>query len=1649
MPTQHSTYQSLRLSSTALFIRTRRRVPDPTMALFWRQFAALFWKNWIVLSKHSFLNILRCFIFPVAYGVFLAVAKKFLLKPNNYGIGSPIPVYALQQQFHDAGTLVWADATDGTSQPSPADIMARITNGFSEAQLGAVKKAPSAAQLPFECPQNFNGFSECYAGVVFYDIPANSTNPLTSAVNYTILADSGLFHIDVVRHSSDFETRVLPLQWAVDQAIIELRTGVTVPTPLEWPFTNETNEEQDKRTRLSFVRGIRELLVIAFFICFIGISYQLPGSVAGERANQVTSHMKAMGLLDSARIASWHLSISLVYLPAWIIVALVWRAQIWVLTNVLLILVVHILLGLTLASYSFFIAAPFGKSPQLAAVFSTFLAILFAILALVLKKLGTGSAFIFTIIFPPGFYIFANRAISGYENHSFATDALKGDPDHNLQLLTIIIAGIIDVFLWPWLAVLLERRLYDPREPASTRSWKCWGRRKRETLTIPADVAISVQGLNKTFNTSMFNRKGGNVTAVSDLTLDIPRLGIFVLLGSNGAGKSTTLSVVGGLTGRSRGEVVFEGGVAKPPRGTLGIVPQKNVLIPELSCLQTLRVWRAVKWSSSSVADEDLEQLLRDCDLQSKIHANASTLSGGQKRKLQLAIGLVGGSKIVLVDECTSGVDPLSRRALWRTLISVRQERTILFTTHFLDEADLLADSIAILAAPGKLVASGSPVSLKRDLGEGYTVQVSLPLSETVEKTGASTELLQTIRTLAPHTHMSLASPHQPLYHLKSKDTVVVDKVLQLLDGESEKYSIRSYDVLGTSIEDIFLELMRKEDPQPLENADELEKSSTPSADSIDEPKPVTLNLATGRATSPLRQALTIFYKRSIIFRRSWLTPFLAVVIAIAGATIPLVFLKGRSQSCIKTLDIPGTDIFLFPPTSPLLPFYLGPQSRVLDSPPGIVNSLGNLTALSSLANLTAFANFTGFGNTTALQPFSILDLADNATFVSTIQQNYLNITTGGVSFDAATSNTLVAWEATAPGLMGPTMLNLASNILYNHALNTSGRAGVLPSLILPTYETFPPVDAGTLVALKWIAFFSAVMSVYPAFFALYVSKERRSSVQAMQYSNGLYNPIGLWLGHLAFDSIFTVIMATVVIIIFAAASNQFHGLGFFWLVLVLYGIAGTLFAYCTSLMVASPLAAFAAVAGYQFIMFLLYIAGYLLVLTYAKTSDANRLITIIHFSLSILSPVASIIRAGLVSVNLFSLLCNGTSTTLSTSWLGAIMRYGGPITYLIVYSFVLLGVLVWVDSGAVLPQRFRKRAKVSAAEADRRPVKEDVALEGKAAAQSDDPLRVLNVTKTFGSNTVVDDVSFGVSRNTIFCLLGPNGAGKTTAFNVIRGDVTPESGDVLIQGTSVVNHPRTARMSLGVCPQFSAIDAQLSVREHLIIYGRLKGLRSDELATSVESLMLATGLHIYADRLASKLSGGNQRKLSLAIALMGNPSVVLIDEFSTGIDAKKKREMWRTLRAVAVGKSLVITTHSMEEASSLASKVGILAVRLLAIGTTESLSARYATYEVHFTCRTREDVTRAQTLMASIPGARMADDVATRFEVPIEKDNSGLTLAKLFHLLSAQGDFSEYTVEKATLESVFLKVIRENNVQEEGQESHRRRRRWLPFFRR
>ena len=242
-----------------------------------------------------------------------------------------------------------------------------------------------------------------------------------------------------------------------------------------------------------------------------------------------------------------------------------------------------------------------------------------------------------------------------------------------------------------------------------------------------------------------------------------------------------------------------------------------------------------------------------------------------------------------------------------------------------------------------------------------------------------------------------------------------------------------------------------------------------------------------------------------------------------------------------------------------------------------------------------------------------------------------------------------------------------------------------------------------------------------------------------------------------------------------------------------------------------------------------------------------------------------------------------------------------------------------------------------------------DVRNEMARVEDSDDQLKVLHLEKMFKRYKAVDDVTFGVGAGEKLALLGPNGAGKTTTLSIIRGDLRPSSriSDVLISGLSIRKDQLAARRLLGVCPQFNTMDL-MTVHEHLAFYARARGVPG--IRSNVAKVMKAVGLTPYRKRMTAKLSGGNQRKLSLATAIIGNPSVLLLDEPSTGMDAVAMRVMWKAVRAICTGRAIIITTHSMEEASTLSDRTAILDQRLLTIDTTNELTKRHGAgfYHVH-----------------------------------------------------------------------------------------------------
>merc|ERR1719319_2057928 len=227
---------------------------------------------------------------------------------------------------------------------------------------------------------------------------------------------------------------------------------------------------------------------------------------------------------------------------------------------------------------------------------------------------------------------------------------------------------------------------------------------------------------------------------------------------------------------------------------------------------------------------------------------------------------------------------------------------------------------------------------------------------------------------------------------------------------------------------------------------------------------------------------------------------------------------------------------------------------------------------------------------------------------------------------------------------------------------------------------------------------------------------------------------------------------------------------------------------------------------------------------------------------------------------------------------------------------------------------------------------------------------------------TAVKDIWFGVKPGEIFGFLGTNGAGKTTTLGMLTGVHKASAGRAFIDKIPHTNQI-ACRQKIGFCPQFDAIFDLLTAREHLVIYCSLKGITNPETREKmIETLITSLDLELWADKPAGTYSGGNKRKLSAAIALVGNPKVVILDEPSSGMDPKSKRSMWKFISTTMQDRSVILTTHSMEECLALCHRIGIMASgNLRCIGTPQHIQTRFGNgYELTI---------KLEQLEESVPG--------------------------------------------------------------------------------
>jgi ABC-type multidrug transport system ATPase subunit len=311
----------------------------------------------------------------------------------------------------------------------------------------------------------------------------------------------------------------------------------------------------------------------------------------------------------------------------------------------------------------------------------------------------------------------------------------------------------------------------------------------------------------------------------------------------------------------------------------------------------------------------------------------------------------------------------------------------------------------------------------------------------------------------------------------------------------------------------------------------------------------------------------------------------------------------------------------------------------------------------------------------------------------------------------------------------------------------------------------------------------------------------------------------------------------------------------------------------------------------------------------------------------------------------------------------------------------------------------------------------------------------VQNLQKVFPGKlkkVAVRDLTMAVARGEVFGLLGPNGAGKSTTLNILTGFLQPTSGNALVQGYDIRTEMENIYGIMGVCPQDNLLWPQLTAREHLSFYGRLKGLTSPKLEAAVEAGLRAVNLWNggVVDKQVKTFSGGMKRRLSVAISLIGDPQVVYLDEPSTGLDPSSRQNLWSVVKSAKAGRGIILTTHSMEEAAALCDRLGIFVDgQLVCIGAPKELTARYGGYLV-FTATTApggEAAIEAFVHRLS-PSAKLTYAVGETFKY--ELSTSEVSLSTVFGEMesavkSGQVQILDWGVANATLEEVFIKFAK------------------------
>ncbi|XP_078536724.1 glucosylceramide transporter ABCA12 [Lissotriton helveticus] len=1224
-------------------------------------------------------------------------------------------------------------------------------------------------------------------------------------------------------------------------------------------------------------------------------------------------------------------------------------------------------------------------------------------------------------------------------------------------------------------------------------------------------AGVSLHGLTKIFNSK---------EAVSNLNMNFYEGHITALLGHNGAGKTTTISMLTGLFSATSGTINVYGEDIHTHldhiRKSMGVCMQYDVLFSHLTCKEHLLLYGAIKapqWDKRRLHDE-VKRTLKDTGLYSHRRKAVRSLSGGMKRKLSICIALIGGSRVIILDEPTSGVDPCSRRAIWEIISKNKHEKTIILSTHHLDEAEVLSDRIAFLENGG-LKCCGSPFFLKEKFGEGYHLTLTKKYKDRDTDQHCNTEAVTAlIQSHIPEAYLKEDIGEELVYILPPFNAGISAAYLSLLralDTGLDGLHIGCYGISDTTVEEVFLKLTegldfdenawsRTKMVVPIGGTDDLmlhDESST-SSYSFRDDQALTRTKKIGGYMLLLKKMFAIFIKRFHNSRRNWkglisqiLLPVLFVIAAMglgtltsdAGEYPPLLLSPALYGSTGQNVAFGNSNSSTDDLVNAMLSF------------PGIDNScmnISNCLSESQLGAWTSAGNESGSyctckctkttrdcgipknANPPRRQTFSkqvIYNLSgyNMENYLLTTTNNFQQTRYGAWSFGLPLTSDLLldsspippnrtlskVWYNSEGYHSLPAYLNSFNNFLLRANLpsNLSSQYGIfVSSHPYPGALNLQQTQLSNLVNILVALCILVGYSITTASFVIYTVKEHQNGSKRLQHISGVSETC-YWVTNFLYDMFLYMLPVALSIATIAgfklSAFYENQNLGAVSLLFVMFGFATFTWMYL--------LAGTFKNVGMAFIVFVCInlfigintiISATVVNVLALDTSQNDTVIQNLGNVSAVLEGIFKIFPQfcfgyGLIKLSQEQQIVDyykafgytHPSNVFSMDKLGwmfvALMFQGG-------FFFVLrllINNTIYQNIRMFLKERFDigMRPVINTVEED-----EDVKAERdrvESGRGDTDLLQIHGLSKFYHQVNkkvlAVNNMSFGIRAGECFGLLGVNGAGKTTTFKMLTGDIAPSSGRIQIQDRlgCLVNvlDCHSDWSTFGYCPQEDALDDLLTGEEHLYYYARIHGIPEKRIRVVVNDLLNKLQLMQYKSRITEAYSCGTKRKLSTALALIGGPSILLLDEPSSGMDPKTKRHLWKVISEEVRDKcAVVLTSHSMEECEALCTRLAIM-VRgaFQCIGSMQHIKNRFGsgfTVKMHLRDTLVDVEALTQLMRGRFPNTYLKDHHLTMVEYHVPVSAGGV--ANIFDLLEANKaafNIQHFSVSQTTLDEVFI----------------------------